>query len=161
MVMKRGKRIFLWLLAALAALLLVGRFIATPYVVPGDSMLPTLKPWELCLMARRQADRPRRGEIVMFRTADDPPLYFIKRFVGLAGETVAIRQGIVTVNGQPLDEPYAAVNPDWEMEPVAVPPATIFVLCDNRSVPLEDTLHGLVATRLVTGRLLGHWRWKP
>lgn len=161
MVMKQRKRIFLWLLVTLAALLLIGRFVATPYVVAGDSMLPTLKPWELCLMARAHADRPRRGEIVMFRTADDPPLYFIKRVIALAGETVAIQHGIVTVNGRPLDEPYATVNPAWEMEPVKVPPATVFVLGDNRNVPLEDTLHGLVATRLVTGWLLGHWRWKP
>jgi signal peptidase I len=161
MVVNRRARIFLWLLAALTALLLIGRFMATPYVVAGESMLPTLKPWELCLMGRAHADQPRRGEIVMFRTGDDPPLYFVKRVVGLAGETVAIRHGVVTVNGQPLNEPYAAINPDWEMDPVAVPPATVYVLGDNRSVLLEDTLHGLVATRLVTGRLLGHWRWKP
>lgn len=159
--MNRRARILLWLLAMVAGLLLIGRFVATPYVVAGDSMLPTVKPWELCLMARAHADLPGRGEIVMFRTADDPPLYFIKRVVGLPGEIVAIQHGIVTVNGQPLDEPYAAINPAWEMEPVAVPPATVFVLGDNRNVPLEETLHGLVAARLVTGRLLGHWRWKP
>ena len=156
---RRFKHLLVVLLAAVV-LFLGARFVVTPRVVWGDSMLPTLKSWDFCLMTPLRGNQPRRGDIVMFRTADDPPLYFIKRVIGLPGETVAIRGGVVSVNGQSLNEPYAVTNPTWEMEPVAVPTNKVFVLGDNRDVGLEDTLHGLVATRLVTARMWWHWRWK-
>ncbi|MGD0651507.1 MAG: signal peptidase I [Verrucomicrobiia bacterium] len=158
--MKRRTKLSLALAAVAVVLFLVMRFVVTPYVVVGDSMLPTLKSWDFCLMARVHGYQPRRGDIVTFRTADDPPLYFIKRVVGLPGETLAIRHGVVTVNGQPLDEPYTTMNPMWEMESVEVPTDKVFVLGDERTVPLDDTLHGLVAMRLVKARMLWHWRWK-
>ena len=130
--MKRRTKLSLAVAAVAVVLFLVMRFVVTPYVVVGDSMLPTLKSWDFCLMARVHGYQPRRGDIVTFRTADDPPLYFIKRVVGLPGETVAIRHGVVTVNGQPLDEPYTTTNPTWEMEAVEVPTDKVFVLGDNR-----------------------------
>ena len=149
---------------AAAGVVLVGflfvRFVATPYVVVGDSMVPTLRSWDLCVMARPHGYQPTRGEIIVFHTSDDPPLRFIKRVVGLPGETVAIRRGVVQVNGKPLAESYTEINPGWEMDPVHVPADKVFVLGDNRTVNLEDTLHGLVATRLVEARLIAHWRWK-
>ena len=158
--MKRHTRIRLTIVAALIGLSLTASLFVRPYVVVGDSMLPTLKSWDFCLMARVHGYQPRRGDIVTFRTADDPPLYFIKRVVGLPGETLAIRHGAVTVNGQPLDEPYTTTNPMWEMESILIPADKVFVLGDNRTVALDVTLHGLVAMRLVKARMLWHWRWK-
>jgi signal peptidase I len=111
-------------------------------------------------MARVRHYQPVRGEIVMFRTADDPPLYFVKRVIGLPGETVAIEDGVVKVNSNSLVESYAEINPTWEMEPTGVAEKKVFVLGDNRAVPLEETLHGVVATRLVKARMLCHWRWR-
>ena len=73
----------------------------------GTSMEPTLQSWELCLSLLVHHYQPERGEIVTFRTADDPPLYLVKRVLGLPGETVAIERGVVQINGQPLPEPYA------------------------------------------------------
>jgi len=158
--MRQKTRTLLALAAAGFVLFLIVRFVVTPYIVVGDSMLPTLKSWDFCLMARVHAYQPKRGEIVMFRTADDPPLYFIKRVVGLPGETVAIRRGAVRINDETLDEPYVKTNPAWEMEPVRVPADKVFVLGDNRGVELDETLHGLVAMRLVKTRMLWRWRWK-
>jgi signal peptidase I len=158
--MKRRTKISLWMLAAAVALFLIVRFVATPYIVVGDSMVPTLKSWDVCLMARVRQYQPQRGQIVIFRTSDDPPLYFVKRVIGLPGETVAIEDGVVKVNGKPLDESYAEINPAWEMEPTGVPGKKVFVLGDNRRVELEETLHGLVATRLVKARMLWRWRWR-
>jgi len=158
--MKRRTKNSLALAAVAVVLFLVVRFVVTPRVVWGDSMLPTLKSWDFCLMAPVYGTQPRRGDIVTFRTADDPPLYFIKRVIGLPGETVTIRRGVVRVNDQPLDEPYTVTNPTWEMEPVTVPTNKVFVLGDNRDVALDDALHGLVAIRLVQARMLWHWRWK-
>ena len=139
---------------------LVARFVVTPYVVVGDSMAPTLKSWDLCLMQRVWRYEPRRGDIVVFRTADDPPLYFVKRVIALPGETASIEHGVFKINSQPLVEPYTTVNPDWLMERTAIPDGKVFVVGDNRDFEREVYVHGLVATRLVQARMLGHWRWK-
>ena len=158
--MKRGARISLWLVAVVGLLVMTARFGVTPYIVYGDSMLPTLHSWELCLMARAHSYEPRRGDIVMFRTADKPVLHFVKRVIALPGETVTIEHGVVGIDGKPLDELYTTRNLGWEMTPTVVPSGKVFVLGDNRDVALEATVYGLVAARLIEARLLTHWRWK-
>jgi signal peptidase I len=150
----------LLLLAIAAGLFVIGRYVLRPSVVVGQSMEPTLQSWELCLSLRTPHYRPQRGDIVTFRTADDPPLYLVKRVVGLPGETVGLEGGVVQINGQPLPEPYTTVNPSWQMPATNVPPGKVFVLGDNRDVDLDATVHGLVATRLVLYRLVWHGRWR-
>jgi signal peptidase I len=150
----------LWLLVVGACIFLVVKFVVTPFVVVGDSMSPTLKSWDVCLMQRVRHYEPRRGDIVVFRTADDPPLYFVKRVIALPGETVSIQRGVFQIDGQPLAEPYTTINPDWRMEPTLLPTGKVFVVGDNRDFAREEYVQGLVATRLVQARMLGHWRWK-
>jgi len=111
-------------------------------------------------MVRPHPYRPRRGDIVMFRTADDPPLRFVKRVIGLPGEAMAIEGGMVSINGQPLDEPYTTRNADWSMAATNVPSHKVFVLPDNRDLPQELYVQGFVAVRLIQARLVGHWRWR-
>ena len=158
--MKRRAKIALGLLVVVVLLALTARFVVTPYIVYGDSMLPTLHSWELCVMARTHRDKPKRGDIVMFRTADAPVLHFVKRVIALPGETVAIDRGVVMIDGKSLDEPYTTRNLSWDMAATVVPAQKVFVLGDNRDVPLDDTVHGIVAARLIEARLLGHWRWR-
>jgi len=158
--MKFRAKPLLRLLVIGAAVFLIVKFVATPYIVFGDSMTPTLRSWDLCLMPRVYHYRPRRGDIVMFRTADDPPLYFVKRVIALPNETIAIEQGIVKINGTALPEPYTTINPEWQMAATPVPSNKVFVVGDNRDLPEEDYVYGLVSIRLVKARLLWHWRWK-
>jgi signal peptidase I len=158
--MKRTAKRLLWLIAIGAGLFLVAKFVVTPYVVWGESMSPTLKTWDLCVMRRVYHYQPRRGDIVVFRTADDPPLYFVKRVIALPGETIAIEKGVVSINGVPLTEPYTTANPEWQMEPTLVPKGKVFVVGDNRDFEREDYVLGLVATRLVQADMFWHWRWK-
>lgn len=158
--MKRRAQSLLWLLLVGVCAFLVVRFVVMPNVVVGDSMSPTLKSWDLCLMQRVYHYQPRRGDIVTFRTADDPPLYFVKRVIALPGETASIEHGVFYINGAPLSEPYTTINPEWQMERTLVPEGKVFVVGDNRDLEREVYVHGLVATRLVQARLLGHWRWK-
>jgi signal peptidase I len=158
--MKRRAKVLLRLLVIGAGLFLIIKFVVTPYIVVGDSMSPTLESWDLCVMPRVYHYQPRRGDIVIFRTTDDPPLYFVKRVVALPKETIAIEHGVVTINGVALSEPYTTVNPEWEMDPTPVPENKMFVIGDNRDLSEENYVLGLVATRLVRARLLWHWRWK-
>jgi len=149
-----------WLLIVGAVVFLLVKFVAVPHIVYGDSMSPTLKSWELCVMQRVRHYEPRRGDIVVFRTADDPPLYFVKRVIALPGETVAIERGVFKINGAPLAEPYTTINPGWQMDPIPLPEGKTFVIGDNRDFDLEDYVKGPVATRLIQERMLWHWRWK-
>ncbi len=158
--MKLRAKSLLWLVLLGVCLFLVAKFVAAPYVVIGDSMSPTLKSWDFCLMRRVRHYQPRRGDIVVFRTADDPPLYFVKRVIALPGETVSIERGIFMINGNPLAEPYTKPNSGWQMAPTIASSAKMFVCGDNRDLPREDYVQGLVALRLVQARMIGHWRWK-
>lgn len=136
------------------------QFIGTPAVVLGDSMLPTLRSWELCWMQRVHPYVPARGDIIMFRTVDDPPLQFIKRVIAVPGETIAIQAGQVLINHEPLAEPYLTNNPAWSLAVTNIPSGKVYVIGDNRTVPMEVAVQGLVATRLVQAKLVAHWRWK-
>ncbi len=158
--MRRRAKSLLWLLVIVVVAFLMVKFVAVPRIVYGDSMSPTLKSWELCVMQPVRHYEPRRGDIIEFRTADDPPLYFVKRVIALPGETVAIEHGVFKINGAPLAEPYTTANPNWQMNPIPLPAGKIFVVGDNRDFDLEDYVKGPVATRLVQSRMIWHWRWK-
>lgn len=158
--MKLRFKVIVGALAFAAAMVLVSKFVVSLYLVDGQSMTPTLQHLDLCLTRVTRPYRPQRGDIVVFRTADDPPLYFVKRVLGLPGETIAIRRGVVEINGAPLPDQYVPVKPEWELPPTVVPADKVYVIGDNRRVALDETVHGLVAVRLVKARLIAHWRWK-
>jgi len=141
-------------------LVLTGKFVVMPTVVFGDSMLPTLRPWDVCWMRRVRQYEPARGDIIMFRTTDDPPLRFIKRVIALPGETLGISNGTVFINHQPWPESYTPGNREWELSVTNVPPGKVYVIGDNRDVPMDLTVQGLVANRLVQAKMIASWRWR-
>ena len=81
---------------------------------------------------------PRRGEIVVFHAPRRPEAVWIKRIVGLPGETVEIRDGRVYINGKALDDPYAHGSPS-SLRPVVVPAGNYFVMGDNRSQSTDSS----------------------
>ena len=99
--------------------------------VDGFSMNPTLQNGEYILVNRLayKTGEPDRGDIIVF-SQDGQDL--IKRVIGLPGETVNISEGIVTINGQELQEPYIAQDPLYVGE-WTVPEGYLFVLGDNRA----------------------------
>jgi len=80
---------------------------------------------------------PKRGDVVVFRSptqpVNGPERDFIKRVIGLPGETVEVRDCTVFIDGEPLDEPYIFEKPVYSYGPEVVPPDYIFVLGDNRN----------------------------
>ena len=83
-------------------------FIARAYTVNGDSMLPTLQHGERLLVDKisYRFVEPSRGEIIVFKNPADTSEQFVKRVIGLPGNKVAISQGVVYVNDQPIEENY-------------------------------------------------------
>ena len=75
---------------------------------------------------------PERGDVIVFQ-APDTNEDFIKRVIGLPGDTVEVKNGLVYVNGVALDEPYIAEKPEYTMAAITIPAGKYFVLGDNRN----------------------------
>ena len=75
---------------------------------------------------------PRRGDVIVFRFPMDPSRDFIKRVIGVPGDTVEVKDEKVFINGAPLVEPYILATPNYNYGPKTVPPGEYFVLGDNR-----------------------------
>ena len=123
--------------------------------VENISMEPTLMPGEF-LLVNRLAYRMgpiQRGDVVIFHYPLNPKEDFIKRTIGLPGDTVRVENGAVFVNDVKLEEPYIAETPNyngsWE-----VPENAIFVLGDNRNRSLDSHAWGFVPFDLILGKAL-------
>lgn len=147
--------------------LLLKTFLVQAFFIPSSSMVPTLSVGDRVLVNKLvyELRDPRRGEVVVFTRGEPPPSVandgpveqlwrslgsglglsppaqkdFVKRIVGLPGETVAIENGQVMINGEPLPERttseggYLSSNKLKDFEPVTVPEGEYFMLGDNRA----------------------------
>lgn len=104
------------------------------YRVQGHSMMPTMKEGEYLIINKLSyyLDNPERGDIIVLHYPRDRTREYIKRIIGLPGDTVEIENGRVIVNGVTLNEPYIADSPDYTGRWV-VPEDNYFVLGDNRN----------------------------
>jgi signal peptidase I len=174
----------LTIVGAVVAVLVIKSFVVNPYRIPSSSMEPTLhcaRPAPGCLarfddrvLANRFIYRfrePRRREIVVF---DTPPAVersgcgeagstFVKRIIGLPGDTVRIarRDGAVSINGRRLSEPYAVPAPrglparSW-----TVPKGQYFMLGDNRPSSCDSRVWGYVPRDDLIGPVMATY-WPP
>jgi signal peptidase I len=103
--------------------------------VEGFSMEPTLRSGQYLLVDKVSyvVGEPQRGDIVVLRFPQDPRRDFIKRVIGLPGEEVEVRGGVVYINGTALDEPYIRDRPLYAYGRKRVPDDEYFVLGDNRN----------------------------
>ena len=142
--------------AGIAAVSLGLVLIYQPVKIEGNSMTPLLSDHEAIVINRLvyHFEPIRRGDVVVFRYPLDATQSFIKRVVGLPGETVQVRQGLVYVNGDWVPEPY--VPSEYEdlsnFGPIQVPSGSYFVLGDRRRSSNDSRLFGTVARRLIEGR---------
>ena len=127
------------LLVTIAVLCLVFFVWLTPVQIVDGSMSPGLNSGEvvLCDQLGKFVRLPERGDIVLFSTEDG---VFIKRIVGMPGETIELVAGHVYINSIPLDESSYLVNYVGDMPPVEVPAGCVFVLGDNREEMYDSRL---------------------
>jgi signal peptidase I len=101
---------------------------------------------------------PQRGDIVVFLSPGQTDKDFIKRVIGLPGETVRIVNGQVFVNGKPLEEPYLTHHATYDFESRVVPPGQYFVLGDNRPNSSDSHLGWFVpANNLIGKAWVSYW----
>ena len=130
------------------------KFVLLPIRIEGISMEPTYLDHQVncvnCLAYLRH--EPRRGDVVSVRLAGTSVMY-MKRIIGLPGETVAFHGGQVFINGRLLDEPYLKKPCDWEHEPIQCGPDQYYVVGDNRSMPFEFHTQGRAERDHIVGKL--------
>jgi len=79
---------------------------------------------------------------------------YMKRIVGLPGETIEFVRGNLVVDGKALEEPYRKSRCRWEMRPRKLGPDEYFVVGDNREMPIDDHEHGVPLRNHIVGRVL-------
>jgi signal peptidase I len=142
-------------LAAVLALLVLQAQVAEPLRIVTGSMAPTLVPGEHVLASKIGERKWRRGDVVVFQLDAGSEL-MIKRIVALGGDTVAIRDGRLYVDGRRVVEPYADPRriDSVYFGPVHVPRGHVFVLGDNRAFSEDSRKFGPVPVTAVQSRVV-------
>jgi signal peptidase I len=143
------------LILAVICVAVFNRFVLLPIQVEGISMLPTYKDrsWNLVNRLAYLRHEPQRGDVVSIRLAGIHVMY-LKRIIGLPGETVAFKNGRVLINGEVLDEPYEKSPCDWNRAPVTLDSDEYFVVGDNRTMPWEQHKLGIVHRDHIVGKAI-------
>jgi signal peptidase I len=129
--------------------------------VDGFSMRPSLEDGEFVLVSKLnyRFGAVERGDIIVFHYPLNPDQELIKRVIGLPGDYVVVRDGLVSVNGQKLDEPYIAAAPLYAGE-WSVPEQQFFVLGDNRNDSSDSHSWGFLPSENVVGKAVVIY-WPP
>lgn len=150
-----------FIIIALVIVIPIRMFIAQPFLVKGRSMDPTFHDKDYLIVDEISyiLRDPKRGEVIIFRFPGDPKEHFIKRVIGIPGDTIQIIDGIVTVITKEgkiltLDEPYVSHKMDQSLEDITVPEGNLFVMGDNRSESYDSRMWKFLPIKLATGRAL-------
>lgn len=143
-------------------------FIMQPNQVKGASMVPTFHDGEYIFTSKVtfKFRSIERGDVVVFKSPRNPDLEYIKRVIGVSGDTIRITQGTVFVNNKALEEPYIADRTNlWEGgyihedEIVTVPDKKLWVMGDNRPRSSDSRDFGPIETESLIGQVF--YRYFP
>jgi len=152
---RNPKRTLVRMVVWVVAVVLISRFVLLPIRVQGISMMPTYKPGSVnfvnCVAYLRHP--PQRGDVVGIKLAGRHVMY-MKRVIGLPGETITFHDGHVFINGELLDEPYLKFPCNWEHEPEQIDQNEYYVVGDNRSMDFYDHEQGRSKRDRIVGRIL-------
>lgn len=171
------RKIFAFFVDTLQSILIAGSifiviyiFIARPFQVNGISMYPNFENGEYVLtnLLGLQLNNPRLGDVVVFVAPIDAEKDFIKRIIGIPGDTVMVKDGDVYLNGKKLDQ-SVFLKPDVKTYggnflkdgiPVTVPLGSYFVMGDNRTASSDSREWGFVKRKALIGKSLFIY-WPP
>ena len=172
------------IVVALLLALFIRTFVVQAFKIPSGSMLDTLLIGDHILVNKFiygiknpftgetwiPIEEPERKDIVVFEYPLNPSQDYIKRVIGVAGDRIEIKDKKVFVNGEPQNEPYtiysdnriipANVQPRDNMDPLTVPPHSLFVMGDNRDNSYDSRFWHFVDLKAVKGKaFILYWSW--
>jgi signal peptidase I len=145
---------------AIGAVLVIRMFIFQPFMVSGESMYPTLKNADYLIVdeASYRFNEPKRGDVIVFRYPENPKRFFVKRIIGLPGETVRFENNAVLIkneenpDGIKLSEPYISqITIPGEKNEVVVSSDNYFVMGDNRGFSSDSRAWGQLPKENIIG----------
>ena len=163
------------IVCALFIAFVIRTFIIQPYYIPSGSMLTTLQSGDRLFITKFSygihlpfianevvsTGAPEIGDIIVFPYPENPDVDYVKRVVGIPGDTVEIRNKQLFRNGKPIQEAYIShtdpliVNsPRDNMAPVTVPAGKVFVMGDNRDFSQDSRFWGFVDKATIHGKAL-------
>ena len=127
-------------------------YICIPISIRGISMEPSYSDGGVNLIWRLAYNfsAPERYDVVGVRLAGEKVM-LLKRIVALEGETVEFRGGILFLNGKPVDEPYIKYPCDWTLAPRTVEKGNVYVVGDNRDMPIRNHVFGQTSKKRIVG----------
>ncbi len=172
------------ILLAILIAFFIRTFVIQAYKIPSGSMKPTLLIGDHILVSKSiygiklpfirstviPIGEPKRGDIVVFIYPEDRSKDFIKRLIGVPGDTIEVRNKKILLNGLPFDDVHGvhsdsiiipgSVQPRDNFGPVRVPEGSIFVMGDNRDESYDSRFWGFVNMKDVLGKaLIIYWSW--
>ena len=177
--------IFEVIIPALILALLIRTFVVQAFKIPSESMVPTLQIGDHLFVCKfsyglkipfidktiLKWNSPKRGDVIVFRYPEDPKRDFIKRTIGLYGETFQVINKEIYINGTHLIEPYKIHNDfypsatqfsprdNWERSKIILP-NRVFVMGDNRDNSLDSRFWGQLDINMIKGKALFIY-WPP
>ena len=153
-----GQEILSWILTfavAIALALAIRTFIFEPVRVDGHSMDYTLADNEYMIVTKYDylLGEPNRFDVIICHYPDRGRTNFVKRLVGLPGDTVSMLDGTLYVNGEPVDEPYITNHANYNMQAYTLGEDEYFVLGDNRSSSNDSHLIGPITREQIKGHV--------
>ncbi len=133
--------------------------IVEAYHIPTGSMIPTIMEHDRIMSNKfiyRFTD-PKPGEVVVFTppsSAHTDAPRFVKRLIGVEGDRIEVRDGVVYRNGKRLSEPYINQTPDYTIPPTLVPEGSVFVLGDNRRNSFDSHAWGFLPKKNIIARAM-------
>ena len=154
------KDLFTLALLIIVVVIPIRVFVASPFIVDGDSMHPTFENLDYLIIDELiyNFQTPSRGDVIVFRYPSNPSIFYIKRIIGLPGETVSINRGVVTVTtltGEKLSlaEPYIVNEDATYTKNVSLNPEEYFVMGDNRPNSSDSRIWGPLPAKDIIGRV--------
>src|SRR5579862_1687808 len=150
------------LAVALSLALIIIVFLYQPVKVEGTSMQPLLSDQERIFINKfvYRFEPIERGDVVVFWYPLDRSKSFIKRVVGLPGETIELRRGKLFIDGKSIGEPYvpASFFDGGSYGPLTIPPASYFVMGDHRDSSNDSRMFGAVSREYIYGKaVFAYW----
>ena len=154
------KEIAIFIVLAVVIVLPIRLFVAQPFVVDGESMHPTFENGDYLVIDELtyHFQAPQRGDVIVFRYPGDTKIYYIKRIIGLPGETIHINSGKISITKTDgttitLTEPYAVVEDATYTLNTTLGSTQYFVMGDNRPESSDSRVWGPHPTNDIVGRV--------